>query len=319
MKKLTKEEFIAKAKAVHGDKYDYSHVKYNGCRQKVVIICPKHGTFWQLPNCHANGQGCPKCFNEIRSAIRRLTLDEFTQKTNIVHNCKYDYSKVQYINSQSPIKIICPTHGLFMQRPASHLHGQGCPKCHAMKISQAKTKTQADFIRDARKVHGAKYDYSKVVYKGSYEKVCIICPSGHEFWQAPYCHISGQGCPVCLESNGEQTIRQALTKVGIDFEAQKKFPKWMGKQSLDFYLPKLQIGIEHQGKQHYTPVKQWGNFQRTHDKDIHKQLLCAKHGITVLYLATSDVFKYPRENWEWMLPYLFTTIDQLIGYIRNIK
>ena len=53
--------FIERAKAVHGDKYDYSKVEYINMHHKVLIICPVHGLFEQLPQPHLKGQGCPEC------------------------------------------------------------------------------------------------------------------------------------------------------------------------------------------------------------------------------------------------------------------
>lgn len=319
MKKLTTLEYVTKAKTVHGNKYDYSLVIYNGLRGKIKIICPKHGEFIQRAGSHLNGQGCPNCFRERLSAAMSQTREQFITKAATVHKGKYDYSKVEYINSSQKVEIICPKHGTFKQAPAQHISGQGCPKCKAEKTRETKRDTQEDFISKARHTHGDKYDYSKVNYIDTRKKVCIICPNGHEFWQMPSLHIFGKGCPVCLESLGEQLIRETLNNRNIQFIAQKRFPDWLGKQSLDFFLPDLSIGIEHQGKQHFTPVKQWGNYKWMHEKDLTKQRLCKEHGITILYLTSPDVYNYPTENWEWMKPYLFTDISQIIDYIEKIK
>ena len=124
-KKKTKEEFIAKAKLVHGDKYDYSKVEYVGALTKVCIICPKHGEFCQEANSHLRGQGCPKCKYEKQTC----TTDEFIAKAKKIHGDKYDYSKVEYVNDRTKVCIICPKHGEFWQTPNHHLSGCGCPKC----------------------------------------------------------------------------------------------------------------------------------------------------------------------------------------------
>lgn len=55
------QQFIEKAKAVHSDKYDYSKAVYIHSKEKLVIICAKHGEFFQIPNAHLRGQGCPVC------------------------------------------------------------------------------------------------------------------------------------------------------------------------------------------------------------------------------------------------------------------
>ena len=124
MKKLTTEEFIRRAKEAHGNKYDYSKSEYINSREKISIICPKHGEFWQLPFNHINGQNCPKC-----NKLWKMNTKDFIQKARNVHGEKYDYSKADYTSSTIKVEIICPYHGSFFQMPAAHLMGQGCPKC----------------------------------------------------------------------------------------------------------------------------------------------------------------------------------------------
>lgn len=127
MKKLTTEEFIEKSKKVHGDKYDYNLVKYINTKTKVKIACKKHGIFEQVPYTHLNKCGCPKCgrFKQIESQ----TSINFTNRSNKIHNSKYDYSKVEYINCKTKIDIICPIHGIFSQIPVHHIRCVGCSNC----------------------------------------------------------------------------------------------------------------------------------------------------------------------------------------------
>ena len=129
---LTKNEFIEKAKEVHGDKYDYSKVEYNGVRNKVCIICREHGEFWQTANDHLKGCGCKICGKE--KMLRLLTTEDFIERAKKIHGDKYDYSKVEYINAKTPIKIICNKHGEFEQTPSNHLLKCGCPKCACSKM-----------------------------------------------------------------------------------------------------------------------------------------------------------------------------------------
>ena len=79
-KRWTTEEFINKAREVHGDKYDYSKVDYINCDIKVVIICSEHGEFLQRPHEHIKGQGCPKCGNVFSAISRRSSTEDFIQK-----------------------------------------------------------------------------------------------------------------------------------------------------------------------------------------------------------------------------------------------
>ena len=124
-KRLTTEEFVERAKKIHGDKYDYSKVEYINNSTEVCIICSKHGEFWQKPEKHLRGHGCAKC---CKTGIKSNTND-FIEKAKIVHGDKYDYSKVEYVNNHTKVCIICPIHGEFWQTPNSHLNGNGCFDC----------------------------------------------------------------------------------------------------------------------------------------------------------------------------------------------
>lgn len=112
--KITTEVFVEKAKKVHGNTYDYSKVNYINAHTKICIICSEHGEFWQTPNNHLNGKGCPICGRKKVKEKQRDTYEEFVQKANKVHGDEYDYSKVNYINSQSKVCIVCPIHGNFL-------------------------------------------------------------------------------------------------------------------------------------------------------------------------------------------------------------
>lgn len=128
-KKSTKEEFIAKARKVHGDKYDYSRVVYTTAKTKVCIVCPKHGEFWQTPNSHLRGRGCNMCGIVTVHNQQRKSNDTFISSAIKIHGNKYDYSQVNYKSSRDKVCIICPTHGIFWQTPDAHLRKHGCPEC----------------------------------------------------------------------------------------------------------------------------------------------------------------------------------------------
>lgn len=123
-------DFIRKARVKHGWKFDYSKVEYKNANTKVCIICPKHGEFWQTPNNHIHQTHCcPKCWREKAGRWKLKSLDKFIEEAKAIHGDKYDYSKVQYINSQIKVCIICPIHGEFWQIPNAHIQGFGCNKC----------------------------------------------------------------------------------------------------------------------------------------------------------------------------------------------
>lgn len=120
-KKLSSETFILKSILVHGSKFIYDKVNYVNSKKEVIIICPEHGEFYQKPYLHLQGHGCDYC--------RKSYFKNFLEKSKKLHNNKYDYSLVNYINNNKKIKIICPEHGEFEQTPMQHLRGFGCKKC----------------------------------------------------------------------------------------------------------------------------------------------------------------------------------------------
>lgn len=129
-RKLTREEFVEKAKAVHGDRYDYSETEYVDSITKVKIICPVHGIFLLRPADHVNkGYGCKLCSIKEFSEKRKLSREEIIERSNRIHGNRYDYSKFEYAGYDKKSIIICPEHGEFLQTPHHHLAGQGCPYC----------------------------------------------------------------------------------------------------------------------------------------------------------------------------------------------
>ena len=185
MKKSNTEEFIKKAKKVHGNKYDYSKVNYVGNKIEVTIICPEHGEFEQTPKGHLRGQGCPKCNGGVVQ-----TTEEFIKKAKEIHGDKYDYSKVNYINMRTKVVIICPEHGEFEQRPRRHLIGDGCPKCCS--------STLENYIRSILDKYNIKYIEQKtwdwLVFNNSQWvdfylpecNCCIECQGIQHFISVPF-------------------------------------------------------------------------------------------------------------------------------------
>ena len=285
------EEFILKAKEVHGDKYDYSLAEYVHSKSKVNIICPKHGGFLQRPNDHLRGKGCSKCKSEKTSNNCRSNKENFIKKAKEVHGDKYDYSLAEYVHSKSKVNIICPIHGDFIQKPNCHLSGKGCPKCGGTE----KINTE-EFINKSKKIHGDVYDYSTVDYNKNNIKVKIICPTHGEFLQTPNNHLRGQGCPNCNTSKGEQLISNYLMEREIKFIPQKKFStcKYVKQLPYDFCIPQLKMLIEYDGIQHFQPIETFGGkeaFEITLKKDFIKTQWAKKNGWRLIrfdYTQTKD-------------------------------
>lgn len=367
-KKLTTEDFIKKAKTVHGDKYDYSKAEYVDTKTNICIVCPIHGEFFQRPSHHTSGHGCPKCATEQRSlqklknssetivkrlreihgdkydyskvvyngrkekiilickkhgeftttvgsALSKTTLElcpycsnsskmidtnVFIYKARQIYGDKYDYSKTVYIDAKTKVCIICPRCGEFWQTPDSHLNkGSGCPICkNAM--------TTEEFIKKASIIHSNKYNYSKVKYTRSWEEVCIVCPKHGEFWQSPNSHLNGKGCPRCGYesilskeiSDGEQTVANILGKWKIDYITQVPIPSTVNTSGwlyADFYLPSYNTYIEYNGIQHYLPIESMGGqiqFERQQSRDEELRQYCKDNNINLIEI------RYDEDVWE---------------------
>lgn len=209
MKKITAEEFINKCKQVHGNRYDYTNTYYVHSHKKINIICKTHGSFLQRASSHVQGNGCPKCaeqqhkqhlkFLQIQNSTKkRKSITNFITEAQIIHNNKFDYSKVEYINTHTPVTIICKKHGEFNQRPIKHLLGSGCPTCATELITEKRIQASSQsFVAKAKTIHGQKYCYDDVDYQTAHTHISIICPEHGEFKQTPNCHLNGHGCPKC--------------------------------------------------------------------------------------------------------------------------
>ena len=194
-------DFIKKARNIHGDKYDYSKSLYLGSREKIEIICPLHGSFFQLATNHLSGKGCKECSKIQVIKNQSSNTEDFINKARNVHGERYYYSLVDYINNHTKVEIICKEHGKFLQSPKDHLSGKGCPYCGKERsnedIKSRMMLSRDEFINRANEVHGERYDYSLVDYLDTKTKVEIICKEHGSFLQTPNKHMQGRGCPSC--------------------------------------------------------------------------------------------------------------------------
>ena len=153
-RRKTFEDFKIEANIIHQGKYEYLEETYVDYQKPMTAICPKHGEFKITPTYHINSKnGCPKCFNEKRKYMNKLSEDDVLLKFNELHpNNNYDYSRVRYVNNRIPVEIICPKHGPFFQQPKIHFLGCGCPKCA---------------VENNSKVEEELYQFVASIYKGN--------------------------------------------------------------------------------------------------------------------------------------------------------
>ena len=257
---MTQEEFIKKAKTVHGDKYDYSKVEYVNNSTKVCIICPEHGEVWQTPSWHLKGTGCTKCGNKEKGQTKKLTQKTFIQRCNEIHNNKYDYSKTVYNGKRGKVIIICPIHGEFEQNAANHMKGQGCPTCGKEKAQERNgsyknsRKDITTFKEDINNIFGDKYEILGE-YINNKTKIEVYCKEKYKngtehgsFFARPDCLIQGHGCPKCSvnKSLPEKELMEFIQNY-YKGEVINSYRGFDNQKEIDIYLPDLNIGFEYNG------------------------------------------------------------------------
>lgn len=288
-KQKTTEQFIEEAKNVHGNKYDYSKTQYFGNKKDVLIICRVHGEFTQRADHHLKGCGCKFCVEKEKHLNDKK--EWFIEKAKIVHNGKYDYSKVEYTRKHDKVCIICPEHGEFWQTANNHLRGYGCKFCS----NRSYKYSQEEFISICNEIFPDMYDYSKTIYKTNKDKVIVTCKKHGDFEIRADHLLQGVGCKKCKSSHLENAVRAFLIRNKIPYEEQKTF-EWLRtekkKMQYDFYLPKENIAIECQGIQHFEPVEIFGgenDFQETVKRDKIKEKLSKENGVKILYYSNLNI------------------------------
>jgi|LWDU01.1.fsa_nt_gi very-short-patch-repair endonuclease/ssDNA-binding Zn-finger/Zn-ribbon topoisomerase 1 len=268
------EDFIKQAKEVHLDKnYGYERVNYKGHKKNIIVVCPLHGDFEQTADTHLQSGGCPECGKITKAEKLKLPIDDFFERSNLIHNNFYGYEKVEYVNSKTEIIIICPSHGEFLQIPERHMIGIGCKKCGVEKSADTRRKKNSEFIEEANLKHNGIYKYDNVDYKNDRLKVSITCKIHGEFLQAAGTHLRGVGCPRCFNKS-EGRLAIILNEIGVVHRGYR-----INNRYFDFYLPEYNLIIERDGEQHYYKfIKNWGSIEQNHQIDIEKTNLAKSKG-----------------------------------------
>jgi hypothetical protein len=146
---------------------------------------------------HLSGVGCQQCAFDKRGFEKRLTLDEFIERSREVHGNIYKYDKFVYVNNRTLGTITCPKHGDFEQSPKDHMRGHGCRVCGYEKTTNEKFLDQEEFLQRALSIHGGRFSYEKTIYAGLRNKVTITCNIHGDFEQLAQNHLNGASCPRC--------------------------------------------------------------------------------------------------------------------------
>jgi G:T-mismatch repair DNA endonuclease (very short patch repair protein) len=308
VKRLTTEEVIKQFEETQGvGKFDYSKVNYINNGTKVSIICNTcKKNFLRLPSNHKKGVGCPKCWRDKKPKNRLLSQEHVIKQFEETHGVgTYDYSRVKYVNTHSKVLIKCNTcNKQFLQTPDIHKTGSGCPKC----FGKAKL-TLKEAIKQFESTHGkGTFDYSKVVYRGVFTKVRIICNTcKYKFLQTPSDHKKGSGCPNCVRTTS--TLENDwLNSLGLPDDLQHRQVSLPNlRVSVDGYDPKTKTVYEfhgdywHGNPKVYAPTflnkKNKETMGKLYEKTIKRENRIKDAGYNLVVIWESEWYKQ-RETQE---------------------
>ena len=286
MKRLTKREFILKARKIHGKKYLYHKVEYINYISEIKIYCRKCKKFFcQKPVNHLNTVvGCFDC--GLKSKTK--TYLQFEKEANKIHKSKYKYCH-DYKNNQTFIEIICPIHGKFSQRANTHLSGYGCQSCNKV--------TFEEFEEKANKKHLGVYLYFQD-YVNSQTAVKIYCIKCKKFfYQTPVSHVRGYGCSFCNTPKNQNEVFNLVSNITkLKFQSNVYLPE-LNRLELDIYNKRKRLAIEYNGEGHYLRYINGRHFfTKKHIKvvqkrDRKKKRLCKRLGIKLIVIPCYEYQK----------------------------
>lgn len=300
----TREQVIEYASNTHEDieNYDFSilpdRLDLNDYTDSIKLKCKKHGEFKISFRKFLNGGKCPYCEG------KRLTYDDILNKLIALHpELDFSITDISQHDEKYRVFVKCPKHGIQKVKYYNLLYGEGgCNECRYDKIRNKCVSTIEGFNEKARRVHGDKYDLSKVNYINAFTKVEIICPKHGSFFVTPTNFINRKsGCPICNNSHLEDELSRFFKENNIKYILQRGF-KWLGLQRLDFYLPDYNVGIECQGVQHFKPTQYVNSktpektFEDNVAYDIKKYERCKENNVLLFYFTYRFNFKNEYNN-----------------------
>ena len=240
----------------------------------------------------------------IKTAINKNEF--FINQANEIHNFKYDYSLVHYVDSRIKVEVICPIHGRFSVLPLNHLAKdkvKGCPKCGFIKNKEPiVNRCKELFEEKANKIHNFKYDYSKVVYKSSKTKIDVICKKHGIFKVMPFNHLNGSNCPHCVKEN----------KGWLDSDYLKMAKKVNKENDCKLYI----IECFDKDERFYKIGKTFNSLKQRFKKNNFP------YSYNILKVTKGDpiyISKLERNYFKTLKNYKYTPLKQFAGYTECFK
>lgn len=233
-------EFVNKANKVHDNKYDYSQAIYVNSKTKLAIICPVHGVFYQTPNKHLDGRGCPDCVKN-----KAYTTESFIDAAKKVHGADFDYSLVRYVNCNTDVAIKCNNCGeVFYQKPAKHLKGHKCPLCRYSRRNETYLKKYG--VSNPMQNESVKAHLKQVFL----EKYGVDNPAKSDYYKAHVAEYTAKAIETRRKNNtfvsseSEEVVYNALVeKFGVD-DVLRQYKSSEYPFSCDFYIKSRHLYIE---------------------------------------------------------------------------
>lgn len=266
--------------------------KYQSHDSRILVECKKHEYRWEpTANQLLSGSGCPVCGVEKRAKARRKPVAQFEKELKRLS--PHIQVLGNYKNNHTKIPCKCNKHNAeFWATPNNLLKGRGCKKCGAENSSKAQLLTHKEFVEKLSKHNPDVVAVGKYINSDTNILVeSTLC--GHKWETNPKYLIQGTGCPICSSSRGERVVRRYLKGRSIDFNHQHTFEDCRYKSVLffDFYLPKLQIAIEYDGRQHFEPVDAFGGkreFREIQQRDAVKDRYCKENNIKLIRIPYTE-------------------------------
>lgn len=306
---------------IHGDKYDYSNfIHYENLWQQIEVKCKIHNIKFTpyLSNHLKKGTGCPEC-GKIKSSKTRIKngpfnkFEDYINKFNEIHKNKYTYDQSTYNGSIIEMKMICPIHGEFWQKPSNHLQGKGCPDCG---IDSMKLKLRYDDEEISTLLENQHdYEFDILTYTGTKNPMKFFCPEHGKFWQRPMNQLrQDAGCPKCSTSK----VEKELMSLYPTFKHRDR--DLISPLEIDLVDYQNKFGIEFNGNIWHSFGKTFPNNSNkiTKDKHLLKTEQVEQKGFQLFHILDVD-WDNPIKKQIWL-----SVIDSKLGkteriFARNTK
>ena len=296
------ERFKTKALAIHGEKYDYSLVEYKNCKTHIRIRCNTCNlVFSQTPDNHLQGKGCPGCSGNLPYDFERY-IQTYTE----IHG-SYDYLGWYREKGRVILKVSCPIHGEFHVRHTHHLNGVGCKRC----TYDEKRIQEKDFLSKLHSIHGDRYEIKDLTDLHFRKELEVYCKEHDLIFRKTLRGLLKGGCPKCFArvSRGENELHDWISRYREAIQTYRA--SWLGKQSLDIYIPSLSLAIEYNGIYWHSEH----NDRIYKEYHLDKYLKCKENNIDLIHIFEFESL----DKWKRRLMAYFDNPDAYSITFKNNK